>query len=149
MTTIPLSTKAIQGPTNGPTPQDLAKGARQQRRAEQLQNASVYIAIACKSEQDDGRNYRHSRPTMENVDQEILGIFFSKKKANECAREYLEMDDDDDDEEGAEDISVDSDDESTFAYDGSEEDDYDEMQMFQKVWVERRAIEDASRQVHK
>jgi uncharacterized Zn finger protein len=169
--------RIAQAPIPGPTRQDYAEKARKQRRAEQLEHASVYIAIACKSELDSGKVFRRSRRIKDNVDQEILGIFFSKKKANECARAHLGMDeddedgeddeddndeeedycdcddDDDDDEEfnddDDDDVSMVSDDEATFVYDGSDEGDFDEEGMFEKVWVERRAIDDASRRFHK
>jgi hypothetical protein len=167
-----------QGPIAEPTPEE----------APRLRHASVYIAIACRSELDSGSDLARSWLIKDNVDQEILGIFFSKKEANECAKEHLELEmdddddkekddnddevdgeeedikddddeeedikDDDDDDEDAEDgeeedISVDSEDEETFVYDGSDHDVYDDRGMFLKVWVERRAIEDASRNFHK
>jgi hypothetical protein len=139
--------RIAQGPIAGPTHQVLAREAHQHRCAEKLLHCSVYVAIACKSQLHSGSDYR--RTYFDNVDQEILGIFFSKKKANECAREHVKSDDEDDEDEVGEDISVDSEDEETFVYDGSDEGDYNDENMFEKVWVERRLIEDASHQFHK
>lgn len=132
-------------PLPGPSPQDLVREARRQQYAEQLEHASVYIAIACKSELDSGSDFRRSYYIKDNVDQEILGVFFSKRLANQCARDYLGMDDEDEmDDDDDDDEDIESDDEASFTYDGSDEGDHDEENMYQKVWVERRAIEDAT-----
>jgi len=136
-----------QNPIPGPSREHREREARRQRLADQMEHASVYIALACKSELDSGSDFRRSYFVKDNFDQQILGVFFSKKEANRCAKNFLEWDDDEEDME--EDESMDSDDEETFVYDGSDDGDYDEENAFQKVWVEQRAIEDASPRFHK
>ena len=51
------------------------------------------------------------------------------------------MDEDDDDDEA-------DDEEEPFVFDGSDFGEYDDENAFDKVWVERRAIQDASSQFH-
>eukprot|EP00544_Gedaniella_sp_CCMP2646_P015571 CAMPEP_0202505236 /NCGR_PEP_ID=MMETSP1361-20130828/46699_1 /ASSEMBLY_ACC=CAM_ASM_000849 /TAXON_ID=210615 /ORGANISM="Staurosira complex sp., Strain CCMP2646" /LENGTH=233 /DNA_ID=CAMNT_0049138925 /DNA_START=43 /DNA_END=741 /DNA_ORIENTATION=- len=142
---------AEQEPIGGP---DLETRQREARRAQyvytsQMEHASVYIAFTCQSESDSGSDFRRSYYTKENFDQEVLGVFFSKANANECAKTYVcevlggyNVDDDND----MSDDKNDSYDEEEFVWDGSDFGEYDgEMNAFTKVWVEQRAIEDASR----
>jgi hypothetical protein len=134
------------------------------RRTERLldDGVSVYIAITSKSETDSGSDYRRSRDIKENFDQEILGIFFSRKKANDCAKQHVidELDYDyddgkedeeddgenDDDENGDDDDEVSDDDGELFTWDNEEA---CEEYWFSKVWVEERPIQDASPFFHK
>lgn len=122
-----------------------AHRAKCRRLADQMEHASVYIAFHCMSECDSGSDYRRSYWVKEKFDEEILGVFFSKALANQCAREYVrdelgvEMDDDDEDDE--DDDADDEEDAGSYVYDGE---DCPEGNSFDKVWVERRAIEDAS-----
>jgi len=115
-----------------------------------MEHASVYIALSCKSEIDSGSDYRRSYFIKENFDQQILGVFFSKSLANECAKNYVRDDleydlgEDDDDMDEEEEEEVDSDDEECFNWDSSDFGEYDDNNAFDKVWVEQRAIEDAS-----
>ena len=117
------------------------------RKAAKMDHASVYIAIACKVEVDSGSDYNRSQYVKDNVDQEILGVFFSKRQANRCAKEraYQDEDMDSEEEEGDED-GDDSVDVDTFVNDPH--DDWDDDMMYEKVWVERRTIEDASYDFH-
>lgn len=145
-------------PIGGPDPETLQREARRQRIANQMEHASVYIAFTCKSELDSGSDYRRSYYIKDNFDQEVLGVFFSKANANECAKAYVrdelgyEIDEHDDDEHDDDDEMEeenDSDDELSFVWDASDLGEYDDMNAFDKVWVERRAIEDASRHFHR
>jgi hypothetical protein len=132
--------ESMNNPIPGPPREVLEEEAQKIDHARKMDHASVYIALACKSELDsENGDFMRSYFTKDNVDQEILGVFFSKRKANQCARDHVEKDIDDD---------VDSDDEMSFVYDGSEYGEYGEGGMFQKVWVEQFAIDDASRMFH-
>jgi len=97
----------------------------------------------------------------QNYDQQVLGVFFSKAQANRRAMAYVQddlgddlnddeedMDEDDEEEESDNEEAEDEedDDNDTFVWD--DEDDADGYE-YNKVWVERRAIEDASQQFHK
>lgn len=141
-----------QNPISGPDQRHRERLARRQRYADQMEHASVYIALHCKSEMDSGSDFRRSYYVKDNFDQEILGVFFSVTQANECAKDYcrdelgLDMDDDEDDED---DMEEDDDDAEPFVYDGSDDGECDEDNAFDKVWVECRAIEDASPQFHR
>ena len=145
-------------PLPGPSPQDLhreeerkrqlmQREEERKRKAAKMDHASVYIAIACKVEVDSGSDYNRSQYVKDNVDQEILGVFFSKRQANRCAKEraYQDEDMDSEEEEGDED-GDDSVDVDTFVNDPH--DDWDDDMMYEKVWVERRTIEDASYDFH-
>lgn len=114
-------------------------------------NAIVYIAFACKYYEyvggpDDGRDRFFID---ENEGYEILGMFFSKRAANRCAKEraYADEDESEEDDEDEDDDSVDA---SLFNFTSHDESDesykyYDDGDFtFDKVWVERRTIEDAS-----
>lgn len=117
------------------------------RRTEILkqQKISVYVVISCKSESDSGSDYHHSRYVKENFDQQILGIYFTRSKANKLAKEHVaELKDDEEDEEDDEDD--DNEDVDLFSWSDGDECEEDS---FTKVWVEERPIEDASREFHK
>lgn len=108
-------------PIPGPSKKVLELEAKAQRYSDKLNHASVYVAIACKSELDSGSDFRRSMFVKDNVDQEILGLFFSLKAANQCARDHLaEIEDENGDDEDDEDdgMGLDSDDEDYFCYDG-------------------------------
>lgn len=77
---------AAPEPIGGPDRHTLQREARRRRQAEQMEHASVYIALACKSEMDSGSDYRRSHFIKDNFDQKILGVFFSKTLANQCAK---------------------------------------------------------------
>ena len=77
-------------PIGGPDQSHLAHVEKRQRLAEQMEHGSVYIAFACKSEMDSGSDFRRSFYVKESFDQEVLGVFFSKKQANQCAKEYVQ-----------------------------------------------------------
>ena len=109
-------------------------------------HAHVYLAITSRSEADSGSDYRRLRYVKENYDQEILGVFFSLALANDCARSYVEdelgrdLHDEEEEEEEEEEDDLDD-----FVWDGSDEGIYEEdSNSFRKVWVECRAIEDAT-----
>jgi len=74
--------------------------------------------MACTSEHDGGSDSLRSMFVDDNVDQKILGIFFSKKNANHCCREHLEF-------ESGDEASLEPDPEETFVYDESEYDGFD------------------------
>ena len=126
---------------------------QQANHAAQIQRgARVYLAITAKSECDSGSDYNYSRYRRENFDQEILGVFFSLNAANRCAKLYVrddlghdeEFDDDMSDEED------DDDDDDNDEYCWDDEEDYcGDENAFTKVWVESRAIEDATAQFHR
>lgn len=133
--------QSVQNPIPGP---GLAARARRraeaQRRADMLEHASVYIAFTCKSEVDSGSDFRRSMYAKESFEQEILGVFFSKQQANQCAKNYVEENFEEEEEEEQEEEEYEFDDDESFVW----EDENCEGMEFDKVWVERRAIEDAS-----
>lgn len=148
--------RSAQEPIHGPDQHHRARAARQRRLADQMEHASVFIAFTCKSELDSGSDYRRSYFVKDNFDQQVLGVFFSKRQANQCAKEYVQdelgydvddeyMDDDEDDDE----MDDADDDTASFVWDGSDDGLYDDGNEFDKVWVERRAVEDASQQFHR
>lgn len=138
---------------------------RDEHRARQLaRGCCVYLAICCRSE----INMRDYLGSPKDFDQKILGAFFSMKQANECARAYVmeELDqaskeekeeevvvaEEKEDRDGSQGRMEDGGDwegyEEEFAWDGSDDGDYEGIN-FLRVWVERRAIEDASTDFHK
>lgn len=135
----------IRNSRNSPIPSPSREHREEQRRIrnQQIQiarGACVYIAYACKSE-PEGSDYRY-QSTKDKFDEETLGVFFSQRQANMCARNYvineLElMDDDDFDDDDMDDYN--------FEYDGQEyEEEPCSYGYYHKVWVECKAIEDAS-----
>lgn len=117
----------------------------------------MWIAMTCKKKADDGdrRRYRYFGPDEDELDHQILGVFFSRIEADECAKEYVEKeldykeDDDSDDDEMEKDDEDDDDDfQYSFEWDGEDYDIFEEDERFRmlysKVWVERYAIEDAT-----
>jgi tRNA A22 N-methylase len=103
------------------------------------QKRSVYIVISCK-------DLNRSAYEKNNFDQAILGIYFSRSKANKFAKDHaaeLRFEEDDENEEEDED----DEDEGTdlFSWSGEEE---CEDNSYEKVWVEERPIKDASSQFH-
>ena len=139
-------------PISGPGQAHLSLAARRNRLAQQMENASVYVAFTCKSEEDSFSDYRRSWLLKDNFDQEVIGVFFSKKRVIQCDRDYVQHelghDIGEEDDDGSDDhMSDDNDDDDSFVFDGSMHD-Y-EGQSFHKVWIERRAIEDASPNFHK
>ena len=142
------SQEPICGPAPGHSRADRRAASR--RRSEMLEHASVYLACACKSELDSGSDFMVSMYVKDNYDQEILGVFFSKQMANQCAKEHvLELGYELDAEDNEEDEDLDSDDEENFVWDGSDFGECNDENSFDKVWVERHAIEDASRRFHR
>lgn len=139
-------------PIKGPSPAQMAEATRRRELARKMDFASVYIAFSCHSEFDSGSDYRMSYHLKDNFDQELLGVFFSKAEANRCAKNHVKYDigyEDDMDDDEDEDEDGDSDDE-TFVWDESdlhlgESDNH----YTTRVWVERRAIEDASARFHR
>ena len=79
---------AAPEPIRGPSQRVLQRAARRQQYLDQMERASVYIALACKSELDSGSDFRRSYYVKDNFDQKILGVFFSLAQANQCAKEY-------------------------------------------------------------
>jgi len=142
-------------PIGGPSQHHLNRVARRERLVDQLERASVYIAFACKSELDSGSDYNRSAHIKENFNQEVLGVFFSSARANQCAKEYIEgelgheeefdNDDDDEDSDDDDDDYGDGDNGETFSWEDEDSGEHE----FDKVWVERRPIEDASRRFRK
>ena len=106
--------------------------------------AVVYIAFTCKSEFESG-DYRYSYFHKDKFDEEMLGVFFSLEQANKCARNYtteefgVNLDDDDFDQEN-----------DIFEFDSCDSDcgDGHNCNYYNKVWVECKPIEDASRRFH-
>lgn len=131
-------------PIPSPSAQHLDRVARRQRLADQMEHASVFVAFACKSELDSGSDYYRSRFIRGKYDQKVLGVLFSLAKTNRRAKEYVredlghEIDDDVGDED---------DDECEFDWD-DENNGPDAENEYNKVWVDRFAIEDASRHFH-
>lgn len=136
----------IRNSKNSPIPSPSREHLEAQRRirTQQIQiarGACVYIAYACKSEPGGG-DFSYSPSTKDNFDEETLGVFFSRRQANVCAKNYiinaLELLDDDDFDDEAMDYY-------NFEYDGQE---YGHEPSgygyYHKVWVECKAIEDAS-----
>jgi hypothetical protein len=140
-------------PIGGPDQHTLQERARKYQAALRVEHASVYMAIACKSEFDSGSDYNRSNYIKENYDKQILGIFFSLAAANACAKahrnELCGGDDEEDDDLDIDDDDDDDDDLELFCYDGSDDHNFDDQNGFDKVWVERRAIQDASRDFHR
>lgn len=123
--------------------------ANKRRRQEDLiaERVCCFVAFASKSEIETG-DWNSSVDRRENFDAEILGIFFKIHAANALAKEHArDLGFEDDEEEGEdEDEDEDEDEEDLFAWDNEEEaDEY----WYHKVWVEKRAIEDASPLFHK
>lgn len=126
----------IRNSRNSPIPSP--SRSIQNRQNQIARGACVYIAYACCKSEPSDSSYPPTK-----VNEETLGVFFSQRRANLCARNYvineLELleDDDFDDEDM---------DDDCFEYDGEE---YGETSCsygyFDKVWVECKAIEDASR----
>ena len=131
---------AGQVPIGGPDAENLQREERRRQYNRQMQHASVYLALACKSESDSGSDYRRSYYTKDNYDQEVLGVFFSPRQAVQCARAHVE-------ELGYE-IGEDDDDEEHFEFDSEEIGEYDEDNASDRVWIEQFAIEDASPRFH-
>ncbi|GAX13083.1 hypothetical protein FisN_2Hh591 [Fistulifera solaris] len=137
-------------PIPPPSAQHLERVARRERLADQMEHASVYVAFACKSELNSGSDYYRSQFVRDKYDQEVLGVFFSLKEANLRAknhvREELGHEVDDDDEEEDDD---DDDDYGEDEFDWDDEDfGPDDNNEYNKVWVDRFAVEDASRRFH-
>ena len=135
----------IRNSRNSPIPSPSREHLEAQRRIrnQQIQmarGACVYIAYACKSE-PGGSDFSY-QSTKDKFDEETLGVFFSRRQANMCAKNYiineLELLDDDDFNDEAMDYY-------NFEYDGQE---YGHEPSgygyYHKVWVECKAIEDAS-----
>jgi len=134
-----------RNPIPGPSRQHREMQVRRQNAENQVdRGACVYIAFSCKSEPETGDWHRHMPPqTKDKFDEKMLGVFFSQRKANRCARNYVRNDlgfdlSDDDDEDEDEDYN--------FEYDSSELEEFD--QYYEKVWVECKAVEDASARFH-
>jgi hypothetical protein len=112
--------------------------------------ACVYLVFHCKADQDSGSDHWASSRCKENFDEEVLGVFFSLTNANKCAREHVKEirgdEDDEDDEDGDDDDDA-EDDTVPFEWDDQEAEWNDES-YYNKVWVERRSIEDASAKFH-
>ena len=102
---------------------------------EKLNRASVYVVCRCKSERDDtaGSSAKPEYAT------EVLGVYFDQIEANRRAREaVVEI-------EGDYDGDPVDDDRSYFCWD-NEESEY--TGDFDRVYVDRRPIEDASSEFH-
>lgn len=138
--------KVLQRIADSPNNPISARPTRK-RKAEAKRDTSVYFVIAIKKNR---RCYGHSHYyEIEQSDPEILGVFFSKQAANQCAKARVGLDEESDDE--AED-GKNSVDESLFEYPGEdfeeeEDDDHDDNhgKEFEKVWVECRKVEDEYR----
>lgn len=129
------------------------KAKRKKVSKQMARGAFVYIAIACKSELDSGSDFRYSWTVKDTFDEEILGVFFDLENANKCARNYVENDlvfELSDDEEEEDDEDADNDDDcSKYIEEFTWEDENPEGHEIDKVWVEQRAIQDASTRFHK
>lgn len=140
--------QSCQNPIQGPSAAHLARVARHRQLAEQMDHASVYIAYTCKSQLDSGSDYRRSYYTIDSFEQETLGVFFSKRAANQRAKEYVRdfLTAGNYEEEDEDDMYDSDEDAETFVYDESDLGEYcdDYPNAFRKVWIERQAIEDAS-----
>jgi hypothetical protein len=117
------------------------------KRKNEDTTASVYIAFAYQYFQyADSLNYDCEQYCIdESEGYEILGMFFSKRAANRCAkgRAYPLDELDEDDEDDSLDVSL-------FEFcDDDPTEEYDRVDMtFEKVWVECRTIEDATPDFH-
>lgn len=134
--------RRIVSSTDSPLPVAGPNTRRQEQDRQFARGAYVYLAISCQSEIDSGSDYRRSHTCKSNFNQEILGLFFSLRKANQCARDFVV---DELDQELDEDLLEDD---TEFVWDGSDYEAYD-GNTFDKVWVESRPIEDASSRFHK
>jgi len=136
---------------NIPANPEYIRRFRKRRRQRELiaQGISCHVAVVCKSENDSGSDWNHAPYVKDNYDQKILGIFFSRREANKRAKKHAQelgmaSDDEDEDEE------EDEDDQDQELFTWSNDDDGDNYEDWcYKVWVEERAIEDASAQFHK
>ena len=146
-----------ESPIPGPSQQQIQQQIN--RAAQFRRGAYVYLAITSKSEVDSGSDYRYSQNINDNYDQEILGVFFSLTAANQCAKYYVQnelgQDADEDDDRGDEmddekdDEDDNEDDLEEFCWDGSDKGVYEEgVNAYCKVWVECRAIDDATPRFH-
>lgn len=105
------------------------------RKAETKRDTNVYIVMAIIKNRQ-----RHGYYDDEESDPEIVGVFYSKQAANQCAKDRVGIDEESDNDE-AEDGNN-SVDESLFEH---PEEDYAKYgEEFEKVWVECRKVEDAS-----
>ena len=128
--------------------QDMGRAAKRRRQIAKLEHASVYLVFACKSEYDSGSDYMRSARCKDRYDQECLGTFFSLKNANRFAKKHIrdaygglrEREDDEYESDEEADDGIDE-----FQWDNEEDYDGDS---FDKVWVERKAVEDASSNFH-
>lgn len=116
--------------------------------------AKVYIAYAYKYYEYPGRGREYSCERHlidESEGYETLGMFFSKRAANRCAKERAYPDDEEEEEDDDDNDSVNT---QLFYFnsqdDGPEEYKYYECGefAFEKVWVECRTINDPSPEFH-
>lgn len=134
-------------PIPPPDREQVAREARRNRIANLMdRGANVYIALACKSEVDSGSDYGRSYHIKESFDQEILGVFFSAAPANQCAKDYVHNDLGY--EEDEEEFELDEEEVGDYYFDSSDTDVFGQDDYVDKVWVESRAIEDASQHFH-
>jgi hypothetical protein len=105
----------------------------------------VYIVMKSQSERDSGSDYHAPAHLKENFGVVILGTFLNIRAANKRAKEVMIEEFVDEDEEEDEEDEEDDEDISPFMWD--DEDNYNE-DVFNRIWVEEQALEDASPQFH-
>ena len=105
---------------------------------EKVNRASVYVVCRCKADFDSGSDYRFSASCKDEFDTEVLGVYFDRRAANRRAREVVAEIEGGGYESG-EDVDA-------FSWD-NEGGDCDENE-FDRVYVARHAIEDASSEFH-
>ena len=112
---------------------------RKKRRLEiAAQRCSVYIVFHCYAERDDG-DWNHSVYRRDSYDAKVLGVFFGLRTANAFARDHIVDNYDDEVEEEGEDLEP--------LFWSNSETTYEE-DSFDKVWVEKQAVQDASAVFH-
>jgi hypothetical protein len=127
-----------------PNPMYIEQDAKRRRTESLKQQAiAVFVIITCKSEPDSGSDYKRRRDVKDNLDQDILGIYFTRTNANKFAKKYaMEL------QGGIEEEDEDDDDEDTDLFSWIDKDGC-EAHSCSKVWVEERPIEDASKEFHR
>jgi hypothetical protein len=116
---------------------------------QQPQAAAVYIVLQALSEPERGY-LNHDEDAKENYNPEILGVFFSLRQANQCARMALQElkrecchSNDDEASSSSGDTANDEDDSSPIQW-KSKEPPLDNSSGVPTVWVEYHDIRDAS-----
>jgi hypothetical protein len=155
-----------QQPLYGPSEAYLARVAAARKRKEKSKHAKVWIAKTCRSERDRGDHWgRFGGIVKDEYDPQILGVFFSRLEADNCAEEYVqselgheiekyESEDEDESEDDDDDDDDDDDASCSFDWNGDERGIFEDEDkpggpVYTQVWVEQHAIEDATNRFRK